>query len=444
MTTRRHFLLSSAALGALGPFVLRGQTARAGGAVGQGPKHLVVMFADGGWDVTFAMDPKPRNDVIDGPWVDEPESNPNDVEYRNVFHGIDLQLNDHKRPAVTSFFRVWGDRACVINGIWTGSIVHQPSRIRLFTGTTRQSAADFATIVGVEKGILQDRPLASIDFSGRGYAGTFAAQTGRIGHSAQLKALIEGQTTFPAPADAGYTLPLFVPKDNEEALLQEHLAGRVEAMRGRYGDFDRNHRLLDDMNESYRRRQALLAPSFQEQLTNKLTLGTKPSLGLQADLAVDLLKSGMCHTVTVGEPDGPIWDTHDANHLQHERFELFFTAAFRLMQRLEEEALLQDTLVVLMSEMTRTPRRNFKTGKDHWSHTSMVLLGAGVRADRRVVGASNAQVESQPVDLATGDPSPNGVLNKYDNVAAGLLAHMGVEPGAYFPGVAPFTGATSA
>ncbi len=431
--TRRALLTGSAAL------VGAGLPALAGGATGSSPKHLVVLFADGGWDVTFAMDPKLRGGDVEGPWVDEPPGHPTDVEYTDTLHGIPVQLNDHKRPAVTAFFHTFGARACVINGIWTGSIVHQPSRIRILTGSTRPSNADFATLVGVEKGVSRDLPLASVDFSGLGYAGPFASKTGRIGHNAQLKALLDPNTTFGAPSGAGYELPLFAPSTLEDAAIQEFLASRVERLRGERGGQPHNDRLLDDMLESYARRERLIAEG--RVLTEPLSLGARPSLALQADMAVALLQSGLCHTVTLAE-DGPLWDTHDANHLQHERYQLFFTAANRLLQGLESAGLLDDTLVVLMSEMTRTPRRNWKTGKDHWPHTSMILVGAGVRGGA-VVGATDAAVESVPVDLETGEPDPSGALNKYDNVAAGLLAHMGIDPEPYLPSVVPFRGATA-
>lgn len=432
--SRRSFLISSAA--AAGAF---GLGARVGRAAGRGPRNLVVMVADGGWDVTFAMDPKDRG-AVDGPWADENPDNPDDVEAVRTIHGIPVQTNDHKRRSVTAFFEEWGPQVCVINGIWTGSIVHQPSRIRMLTGTTRASSPDFATIVGVEKGVSEDLPLASVDFSGLGYAGPFGAKTGRIGHSSQLKALLDPATTFRAPDGAGYALPTFEPSATESDAVSAFLQTRVAALREQQGGYRRNEHLLDDMVESYARRARLLDPSTVDVLTRQLSLGSKPSLALQADLAVDLISAGLCHTVTLAE-DGPLWDTHDANVLQHERYQLFFTAANRLLDGLRRGDLLQDTLVVLMSEMTRTPRLNSKRGKDHWSHTSMLLVGAGVTGGT-VLGATTDGVESLPVDLASGRPTDPGVLNKYDTMVAGILAHMGVDPEPYLPGVPPFTAAT--
>ncbi len=431
--TRRQLLLSSLAFGTVG------LSARAGGATSSGPRNLVVMFADGGWDTSFSIDPKERSsDQTEGPWVDLGAGDDPDEEYQTEIRGIPLQLNDRKRLSVTKFFQEWGSGVCVVNGIWTGSIVHQPSRIRVLTGTQSPTSADFATLVGVERGVSEDLPLASVDFSGLGYTGRFAAKTGRIGHSAQLKALLDPNTTFPAPPAAGYQYPVFSPRKSEEAAIQEYLGSRVEAMRDRLGAQPHNDQLLSDMLEAYARRGRLLDEA--DVLTRPLSLGNKPNLALQADLAAALLQSRLCHTVILGE-DGPIWDTHDGNHLQHDRHQQFFSAANRLLQGLKDANLLDSTLVVFMSEMTRTPRRNFKGGKDHWAHTSFILAGARV-AGGRVVGHSNERLESLRVDFSTGDPrseAQGGRYNKYDNMAAGLLAHMDVDPAAYLPGVEPFT-----
>src|SRR5262249_41625979 len=63
-----------------------------------------------------------------------------------------------------------------------------------------------------------------------------------------------------------------------------------------------------------------------------------------------------------------------------------------------------ETLVVVMSEMGRTPRVNGNGGRDHWTFCYSVLFaGAGIRGGS-VCGASDAQaayVKDRPV--STGE-----------------------------------------
>ncbi|MEQ1504666.1 MAG: DUF1501 domain-containing protein [Myxococcota bacterium] len=424
--TRRSLLLS----GAAATLVPRGSVRAADPAA---PRFLIVLFANGGWDVTFAMDPKDRVEGgIDGPWVDQ-TANPLDLEERRVIHGIPVQCNDLKRKSVTSFFETWGHKACVVNGVWTGSIVHQPSRIRLLTGTQDARSPDFATIVGAAKGVSVDLPLGTIDFSGLGYTGPFAATTGRIGYSSQLKALLSDQT-FRPPTWADYALPLYTPSSTEEEAIAAHLADRLAAFRAANADGARNDQRIDDIAESWVRRERLLDKA--DVIADRLELGGTPSLDLQADVAVDLLVGGVCHTVTLADTIST-WDTHDLNALQHDQYQSFFTSLNRLCANLDAQGILDDTLVVVMSEMTRTPKRNWKTGKDHWAHTSQLWVGGGVPGGR-VFGGTTDGVESRPVDLATGAVDDGfGDLAKYDNVVAGILARMGVDPGEFLPDVVP-------
>jgi len=59
----------------------------------------------------------------------------------------------------------------------------------------------------------------------------------------------------------------------------------------------------------------------------------------------------------------------------------------------EGGSLLDQTTVLVMSEMGRTPIHNAAIGKDHWPVTSAMLVGAGV-AGGRVVGATDDELES--------------------------------------------------
>lgn len=99
------------------------------------------------------------------------------------------------------------------------------------------------------------------------------------------------------------------------------------------------------------------------------------------------------------------WDTH-FNHFTRMGNELlpsFDAAMSRLLLDLGERGLLDDTLVMCLSEHGRTPRidnLNRGGGRGHWSQAySVMLAGAGIRSGT-VVGASDAQgafVKDRPV-----------------------------------------------
>ena len=76
------------------------------------------------------------------------------------------------------------------------------------------------------------------------------------------------------------------------------------------------------------------------------------------------------------------WDTHERNtgvlkDYNLPQLDLTYSA---LMEDLDQRGLLDETLVVVMSDFGRTPKINKKAGRDHWTHCySVMLAGAGIR-----------------------------------------------------------------
>lgn len=436
--SRRDLLLSAAAV--LGvPRVTLGASG-AGTAAASDAKHLIVVYAEGGWDVTYCLDPKlsctaPGGGActVEGPEVDEDPTNPDDVEAIETFSGIPVVVNDAKRPAVREFFSKWASRCHVVNGIWTGSIAHIPCRYRMLTGRPDGRTADMATISGyVHGGAL---PLGAVDLSGWSILGNLASSAGRIGNQSQIAALLDGGITFAAPPEATFDYPLFAMDPSDEAQVEALVRARAEAFRARFGDGGKNDRAIDDLLTSIDRGQRFRAQSAD--ILDALQIGVEATFRQQLGMTVDMLQSGLCQSVTIDTREP--WDTHDANALQHGMYDRLFGGLEPFVQELADLGMLDRVVIAVVSEMTRTPLRNTALGKDHWAHTSALLIGA-VRGGA-VSGATDHQVESVEIDLATGAPSELGELDKYDNFSAGLLELAGVDPGEWLPGVTPFRGA---
>ncbi len=103
--------------------------------------------------------------------------------------------------------------------------------------------------------------------------------------------------------------------------------------------------------------------------------------------------------------DYDAWDTHTRNFpiLRENKLPSFDQTYTALMEDLQQRGLLDETLVVVMSEMGRTPRINANGGRDHWTYCYSVLFaGAGIRGGT-VCGASDAHaayVKDRPVSTA--------------------------------------------
>lgn len=123
---------------------------------------------------------------------------------------------------------------------------------------------------------------------------------------------------------------------------------------------------------------------------------------------------------------GDAWDTH-WNHFPRMTEQLLppFDKAFSgLILDLEQRGLLDDTLVVCLSEHGRTPKLNNAQGggRDHWSQAYSALFAGGGVARGRVVGATDriaAEVTAHPI-------SPKDVL-------ATMYHLLGIDPHSYLP-----------
>jgi len=86
-------------------------------------------------------------------------------------------------------------------------------------------------------------------------------------------------------------------------------------------------------------------------------------------------------TVLWDAPDGYSWDSHRSSKDLEKYLVPGFDQAFSaLITDLDERGLLDETLVVAVGEMGRTPKANAQWGRGHWSFCfPCVLAGAGIR-----------------------------------------------------------------
>jgi hypothetical protein len=103
-------------------------------------------------------------------------------------------------------------------------------------------------------------------------------------------------------------------------------------------------------------------------------------------------------------PSNQVWDTHERNYpiLKDNHLPNLDQTYSALMEDLDQRGLLDETLVVTMGEMGRTPKINPAGGRDHWTFCySVVLAGAGIRGGT-VYGTSDAHaayIKDHPVHI---------------------------------------------
>jgi len=408
---RRDFLLGTGAAG-LAALSLRGGRSLATPPAVRPPRRLLIVFAAGGWDTSYALDPK------EPPLVDVPAG------AVQQFAGLDI-FTDASRPNVTRFFERHAASTALVRGIATDGIFHNECQQRIVTGKRDAAQPDLGAMIAHDLG--NDLPIPYLVLGDVAFTGPYAVSAARVGTTNQIIDLLGDPAADPLAV-------------TENALLQRYAEASADRARATRGATGYNRRRVDDFAAALARGERL------KQLRGKLGVrGEVQSFQSQLALAVDAIQQDICHTVMT--TTRLLWDTHSDNYLQGDSHEALFGPLTGVVDQLVDlpgraagSKLIDDTVVVVLSEMSRTPLAGGDPdhlGKGHWPVTSALVIGAGVRGGR-VFGATTPGAGGMTIDLATGQPSAAGLQPMYSHFIAGLLALCGADPGSHLANIPAF------
>jgi len=409
--SRRQLIGAASGLGVLGSIAGVPRFARAAGS----DRRFIFVFASGGWDLTWGLVPMFDNDRVDTP---TDGSAPATV-------GGHVIVDGPGRPAVKSWFERWGDRTAFLHGFEVRSVAHFNCRRILFTGEAASFGDDWPTLIASE-GVGLDTALPHLIVSGPGYASSFPDLAARVGQDGQLGALLDLEmlsrrdtplSALPSAAEDAVAAYL----SNRSAV--EQAAAHTAAGAHLYGSIGRHQDAIPDLEAAFAATDIGSAGTFTEQL----------------QLACDVLQGGIsrCALVKHNGFNDMTWDSHGGIEGQALHYQDLFEGLEVLMDELAVRrgpsggALLDDTCVVVLSEMSRHPALNLTGGKDHWTWTSAMLVGSGVNGGH-VAGAYDSDVFGMPIDPTTGLSTPSGHILQARHLGATLLALADIDPGPHF------------
>lgn len=399
--SRRQLLAGTAALGA---GLLAPRVARA--TVAPEDRKFLFVWADGGWDVTQVFAP-----VFSGAVMRAADDEP-------AHAGALRYVSNPRRPIVDAFYAANHDRMALVDGLFVRSVNHPICRSLWMTGSPSAARPDWPTLIGYAAADRYTVP----HFIVRGFsmAGDLSAYSAYSGTGATLEILMSGYANvdtqephrpFPA-ALAG--------------VLDDELVARADA-RVALARTDVERHLLESQREAASR-----LVDFKV-VTDGLSLATGEDFGQQSELAITVLREGIARCVQIVSEG--VWDTHTDNGPQSGLFEGLFYGLGTLLRRLAEEpgqsggTLLDETTVVVLSEMGRTPTFNATMGRDHWMFTSALFFGSGIRGGTQL-GGFDAWLNGRTVDPETGLPLAGGKPITPDAIGSTLLTLAGLDPAA--------------
>lgn len=374
-------------------------------------RKFLFVFCPGGWDPAFVFAPI-FNDTTDHFAGDT----------TGTAGGFTF-TDSASRPSVRSFFETWGRSTCMINGLQIPSVAHDVCTRLTMTGDSRGATDDWVSIIAGNATTL--RLLPNLHVSGPIFPHVYVSASVRLGLAGQLPRLVDGTALM--RSDVTYTARSAEVEAMEEAFVRSRVdAWRATARPGFPARIGADEQL------------ALSRASQLDDLAADLMVDNARDLYAAATVAVRALAAGLSRTgmVAYGAGGNGLWDTHSGNDLQDGYFEEVFGVLGHILADLAASpgettaTLLEETTVVVLSEMGRTPEKNAAGGKDHWTWTSAMLIGAGV-AGGRTIGAWTEGLLGSTVDLASGEASASGVTLLPGHLGATLLALADIDPGEF-------------
>ncbi|QOV90493.1 DUF1501 domain-containing protein [Humisphaera borealis] len=367
----------------------------------EGPFYI-VFNASGGWDTTYLMDPKGIGGINRLYQEDDILTQGRHKYAPNAKHINGGMSNE-------DFYAAFGSELLVMNGLDYSVNNHSPGARYMATGKLDSLAyPTFAALVAACKG--PTCPLSFLTFGNYSATGNVVAMS-RVPYLPSLQKIanadaIEGNVRSPYHDD-------FALSRIEQSLRESNVARAAQARLPRQ---ERTENMLYAAQVNSKALQRV-TPHIPSNVP-------KDRLAQQAEIALASFKAGVCVSanLSIGQ-----FDSHANNDVDQMKLIPEFLAGVAYVLRRAEELKIRDKLVVVVqSEMGRTPNYNKGNGKDHWSIGSIMFLGAGIRGNR-VLGATDEKQFLVPLDpKSLACDKEKGVRVRPEHIHAALRQFAGI------------------
>jgi uncharacterized protein (DUF1501 family) len=324
----------------------------------------VMVNAGGGWDPTSLCDPKGR--------ANEEELDPmnnyftDDIGEAGRIRYAPVAMNDY-------FFQKYYRQLTIMNGIDTQTNGHDSGSRVTWSGNLAKGHPAFSALLAAS--VAPSAPMSFLTNGGYDYTGGLIGPT-RVGDTGALLRI-----AFPNRRDPSDEYSRYHTEETWDRINDLQRA-RLETMI----DHQTLPRIAGAQSLLYTARVgdnelARLADFLPEQLDN-----SNNRIRRQAQVALAGYQAGITVSANLSMGGFDTHGNHDANHFP--RLEQLLDGVDFLMEEADRQGIADKLIVVVGSDFGRTPGYNDNQGKDHWSITSMMFMGAGIPGNR-VIGATD-------------------------------------------------------
>jgi len=370
-------------------------------------RFFLMVHAGGGWDPTMVCDPK--GGEINRGFTAAQIGRAGNLAYAPVEYAGAMYSN-------RQFFEKFHSRLLVLNGVDTATVNHDSGTRYTWSGHLEDGYPPLAALIAAS--LAPGKPLAFL--SNGGYDNTV------------------GVVPLTRLNDLGTVSRIAYPNRRDPTNRADDITYHSQATADRIRRFQ-NERLAamaatQTLPTYASSMQQLLATRRSGNLLERLLefLPTNEDLGRynnpiarQGLVALGAYQAGVCAAANLTSGGFDTHGNHDMN--QGNALGTLLRGVDMIMDRIDMLGLTDRVAVIVSSDFGRTPRYNAQNGKDHWSVTSALLMGPGIRGDR-VIGASDDGQRARGLDyssLQVSDSSPRKLTPKA--IHTSLRRYAGVE-----------------
>lgn len=341
----------------------------------EGPYYIVIN-ASGGWDTTYLMDPKGIGGI-------NRLYKEGDILTKGAHKFAPTEKHKNGGMGNEEFYAEFANELLVLNGLDYSVNNHSPGARYMATGKLDSMAyPTFAALVAACKG--PTCPLSFLTFGNYSATGNIVAMS-RVPYLPSLQRIanadaIEGNPKSPYHED-------FALARIEQALREQRESRTAMPLLPR-----------QERAESMLYAAQVNAKSMQRITPHIPKSIPKERIAQQAEIALASFKAGVCVSanLSIGQ-----FDSHANNDTDQMKLLPEFLAGIAYILRRAGELKIREKLVVVVqSEMGRTPDYNKGNGKDHWSIGSIMFIGPGIKGNR-VLGATDEKQFAVPMNPKT-------------------------------------------
>lgn len=342
-------------------------------------KFYLFINASGGWDPTMVCDPKGGS--INMRFTAEQIQRTGNISYAPVTYPNEGGYTNQM------FFEKFRDRLLVLNGVDMSTNNHDTGTRFTWSGHLEDGYPPLAALIAAS--LAPGSPLAFLSNGGYEYTAGVVPLT-RVNNVDTI-----ARIAFPNRPDVNNRESRYF-SDATMARIQRYQQERLQALTAQ----QTLPVYRDSMRQLFGTRTGgnLLERLMQFIPSNDELNRAQNTIYRQGLVALAGYRAGLTAAANL---DVGGFDTHgDHDNNQTNALGRLLRGVDQLMTKVDELGLRDKVVVMIGSDFGRTPAYNDQRGKDHWSVSSMLMMGPGI-AGNRVLGATDAQQRVRNFDFAT-------------------------------------------